>query len=336
MNGAPLELVTRVLRSVSGPVAVTGATGWLGGVATSLLYRALGDDASHRVLPFASRATQITVDDGRTVDVLPLASLPTAEARPEVVLHFAFVTRSRLAQLGHPEFIRQNLSVTATVLEAIARHRPRATVVASSGAVYAPDRFLQTDLAAEPYGTLKYLDELAFRSAVADTGGSLAVPRIFSVAAASTPHPDTYALGNMITMAQAGSPIDIRARGPVRRAFCGVDEVIALALWAATGRPGTTTFDTSGEPTELGELAHVVARVNARTPDAIVREFDASLAEDDYTGDSTAMRGFAREAGMRLRSLEELVQLASDGLRLSARPGYPKVVAPQPGDHAVR
>ena len=116
-----------MLRDTTGPIAVTGATGWFGSVATNLLYRALGDDAPARVLPFASRRRQLTLTDGRTIDVRPLSDLADAP-RPEVMLHFAFLTRARLADVGHAAFVHQNAAITETVLDAVARHRPRLTV----------------------------------------------------------------------------------------------------------------------------------------------------------------------------------------------------------------
>ena len=302
-----------MLRDISGPIAVTGATGWFGSVATTLLYRALGEDAPERVLPFASRPRQLTLTDGRIIDVRPLSDLGDGPS-PEVVLHFAFLTRARLADVGHAAFVRQNATITETVLDAIALHRPRLTVATSSGAVYGPDGAPQTDLQAEPYGTLKHRDEVAFREAVGAVGGSLAVPRVFSVAAEVTPDPGTYALGSMIQMAQSGGPIDVRARGLVRRSFCGVDEVIAVSLWAAH-RGGTTVFDTGGEPTELGRLAELVAREHGLPESTVRRCVDPSAPVDDYTGDGTVMAALAEDARLRLRSLEELVRLASRGMR---------------------
>jgi UDP-glucuronate decarboxylase len=319
----PVDLLTEAFRGTAEIVAVTGATGWFGASALDLLYEALGDRAPARVVGYASSQREVAVSDGRVVKVRPLADLLTQDPRPTTVLHCAFLTRDKVAELGIDSYVSQNVAITATVCGAIAEHKPRHVVAMSSGAVYSPTGGMESgalvsDLRADPYGTLKHLDELAFRSVTRDVGGVVVIPRVFSVAGARMTKPGLYALGSMIRMAAAGGQIEVQARGPVFRSYCAVDEVVALALWAAlSGRH--TTFDSCGTVVEMGELAGVVARAHGLADDVVRRTWDPRLAADRYVGDGRLMEELAGEAGMCLRPLPDLVRETS--VWLTGQPG---------------
>jgi len=306
----PVDLVADALRGTDELVAVTGATGWFGAVALDLLYKALGDQAAARVVGYASSVREVVVSDGRTVTVRSLIDLVSQDPPPTALLHFAFLTRDKIAALGVDRYASQNVTITATVLAAIAKHKPRHVVVASSGAVYSSTGRLVSDLRADPYGTLKHLDELAFRAAMGDVGGVCVIPRVFSVAGARMTKPGLYALGSMIGMATVGGPIEVQARGPVFRSYCGVDEVVALSLWLAlSGRDAV--FDTCGTIVEIGDLAALVAQVHDLDVGVVRRTWDPDLVADRYFGDGRLMEELASEAGLLLRPLPALVRETS-------------------------
>jgi nucleoside-diphosphate-sugar epimerase len=306
----PVDLVSDVIRGTDEIVAVTGATGWLGAVALDLLYEALGDGASTRVVGYASSPREVVVSDGRAVRVRPLVDLTSQAPPPTTLLHFAFLTRDKVAALGVDAYTSQNIAITATVLDAIAKHKPRYVVIASSGAVHSPTGQLVSDLRSDPYGTLKHVDELAFRAATKDVGGVCVIPRVFNVAGARMKKPGLYALGSMIEMAAAGGPIEVRASGQVLRSYCGVDEVVALALWTAlSGRDAV--FDTCGAVVEIGELALMVAHEYGLDADVVQRTWDRDVVSDRYVGDGRFMEALALEAGLSFRSLPSLVRETS-------------------------
>jgi len=315
----PTELVASLLAPGDGIIAVTGATGWFGATALDLLYDALGEDAPRRVLAYASSERSMTVRDGRHVEALALAELARSTATPDVLLHFAYLTRDKAGELGVDRYIAENIAITTTVLDAIAQLRPRRVVITSSGAVYGPGRGLVHDVLGDPYGALKRLDELAFRAAADEVGASCVIPRVFSVAGPRMTKPDRYALGTMLAMARAGGPVVIRSDHPVVRSYCGVDEVVALALWESFGGV-SSTFDTGGHVVEMAGLATTVARYAGGC--AVRRPtFDPSAAEDRYVGDLNAMPRLASRAGLTLRSLSELVAVTGHSLKTSAELG---------------
>lgn len=316
----PVDLVTHLFRGTGERVAVTGASGWFGSVALDLLYEAFGDEAPTLVTAYASRPRELVVADGRRLQLLPLGELGSQDPAPTTLLHFAFLTRDKVEALGVEAYTSQNLAITLTVLDAIAKHRPRRVVVASSGAVRSDTGRLVSDLRTNPYGALKHLDELAFRAATLQVGGVCVIPRVFSVAGPRMTKPGLYALGEMIQMAAAGGPIEVRAQGPVYRSYCGVDEVVALALWAAhAGRE--IGFDSGGTVVEVGELGAVVAQVHGLTPDAVHRTWDPTVAAERYVGDGSAMEALAAEAGLPLRSLPDLVRETAAWLEATGSAG---------------
>jgi len=305
----PLELVTSLLADRDETFAVTGATGWFGATAMDLLYGALGGRAPAQVVGYASTARRLTLSDGRSVPVRPLSQL-SADPPPSVLLHFAFATKDRAAELGLADYVLRNVAITTAVLGAVRRHRPGHVVVASSGAVYAPGRELVDDVAGEPYGALKRLDELAFRAAADEVGATLVVPRVFSVAGPRMTKPEKYALGDMLAAAREGRPVVVRADRPVYRSYCGVDEVVALCLWAALGGRGMT-FDTGGEVVEMADLARTAAE-STGTGSTVVRDrFDPSAAVDRYVGDARDWNAAVASAGLRTRPLADLVAATS-------------------------
>lgn len=347
----PADLVADALRGTDEVFAVTGATGWFGSVALDLLYGALGDQAADRVAGYASSPRLVTLSDGVSVMVRPLADLLTQDPPPTTLLHCAFLTRDKLGALGRNAYTARNVAITATVVGAIARHRPRHVVSFSSGAVYsetsesgasasaaarasaaalpsdavlASGAALVSDLRADPYGTLKGLDELVLRAATRDAGGVCVTPRVFSVAGARMTKPGLYALGSLIEMAAAGGPIEVRSRGRVFRSYCGVDEVVALALWAALRRRDLV-FDTSGTVVEIGELARLVAHVHGLGSDVVRRTWSSDVVADRYVGDGAQMDALAAQAGLDLRPLSKLVRDTSSWL--TAEQPRPRVPA---------
>ena len=303
------------LRDGDERIAVTGATGWLGRVTLDLLRAALGEEAfAGRVAPYASRA--------RTVDGIEVRALPTlgdAEPPPDVLLHYAFVTRELVAERGLEAYVAANLEISLAVLRALSRGGVRGLFYTSSGAVYGAGGALETDLRANPYGALKHLDELAFAQACKDAGTGCAIARVFNVSGPHMAKPRLFALGDLVLRAQAGEPLTISARHPVRRSFVAAADVAALGLSLALAGEDAC-FDTAGERVvEIGELAEIVRAEIAGDTLPIDRDYDPHGPAHEYAGRAGEMAALARRHGVRLAPLEQQIRETAAGL-----------VAPQP------
>lgn len=294
-----------VIRGSGLRFAVTGATGWLGRAACEVLAAALGPEevAAGRLQAYASRARPVELDAGVEVAVRPLGELGAAEF--DVLLHYAYITRERVGDDVNA-YISANVAISAQVLDAVARVRPRAVVYASSGA--AVDRATgrgASDLAGNPYGTLKHLDELAFRRAAADAGGRALVLRVYNVAGPWILKPEAFVLSDLIGQARAGGPLVLRAQRPVVRSYVDVEDLAAVAVgWAVDDGAGDDVVaETAGaEVVEVGELA---ARVAPGV--AISRTWDPDAEPDRYVGDGAALAALAARVGVPLRGLDEQI-----------------------------
>lgn len=297
--------------------AVTGATGWLGRATLEHLERLLGPDLLvAEVGAFASRPTTILLDSGTRVAVRPLEELVTTPH--ERLIHLAFVTRERLADMGLEAYLSANLRITAAVTAAIRRQRPRGVFYSSSGAVHATLATDVPEVTSDPYGVLKVLDELAVRRIAGDVGAACAVGRIFNMAGPWLTKPEVFALGDLIWQGVGNGRIIVRAQGPVRRSFIDVEDVAALAvLLASEAAESDIVMDLAGDrPIEIGELALRVADALALAPDAVER-VDPTGPPDDYVGDGEAVKVYAARRGLRLRPLDE--QLTRSVAYLSSR-----------------
>ena len=297
--------------------AVTGASGWLGRTALDLLARVLGEEAFlAQVNGFASTAKSVGLRGGLEVPLRPLSALVDHDHPPTHILHFACLTRDRVADMGVGPYVQGNLGITGVVLDAVQRYRPRGILVASSGAVYAPDGGFAVDVARNPYGSLKYQEELLLRRAAGDVGARSVVARVFSVSGAYMTKPELYVLGDLVLRALAGSPLVLRATGRVYRSYCAAADVVTLALACLLDESGPpdTVFDSGGTVVEVGQLAERVCGALGMPVTLIERSIGTDVAPDRYVGDLDQMATLASEHGLPLKSLGDQILETADFL----------------------
>ena len=298
--------------------AVTGASGWLGRTALHLLDDVLGPSFAERVRAFVGRPRDVELANGTTIAGEPIDALPSAVDSSTIVLHFAFLTRDR-AKEGDA-YIRANLEITSLVLAALG-FGVRGLLYASSGAVYRRDGSgeLVTDLAGDPYGTLKHLDELAFRQACSDHGIRCVVERFFSVSGPYITKPELYALGNLILQATGGR-IEVRARHVVRRSYVAALDAVAVGLAALVdpNAPAEQTLDSGGIEIEVGDLAALVAQWAGDVP--VQRTLDEPGRVDRYVAATEPMAALAAAYGVRLSPIEEQIAQTARWLRRAGSP----------------
>jgi nucleoside-diphosphate-sugar epimerase len=310
----PRQLADR-LADVAGTFHVTGATGWFGRTALELLDHALGRGSTGRVHAYASATRPVKLRTGAVVVARPLVELASAIRPGDVVLHFAFRTREQAAE-GIEQYIFDNVAITGHVVAALEGVPCAGLLYASSGAVHDGSGGRVADLAGDPYGTLKHLDELVFTTACAASGARCAIARVFASSGPYMTKPRNYALGDLVLQALAGEPLRIRSAAPVLRSYAAVGDVVAVGLGhlvASEGEP-IVAFDATSTAVEVGELAERI-RVVLGAEVAIERpERDGSLS-NRYVGDPTAFTAMARRHGVTLAGLEEQIERTADWLR---------------------
>lgn len=290
---------------------VTGATGWFGTATLHILDAALAESSGRRLRAFAASGRRVRLRTGRTVDIMPLATLPelATTGQPICVLHFAYLMRHLAAELGRDEFVRQNRGITATMLRGLEHLRPTAFAFASSGAVYAPTGELVDDLEQDPYATLKHLDEVVFEQRCLELGVRCILGRVFSVGGPFMPDRERFVLGNLVDRARAGEPLVIRARHELWRSYVGLGDVLSLFLAEALdGTEPVVRFDTGGEVVEAAELAERVLGALEVPPVEIRRELDPGATPDRYVGDGRSFEELAARHGHPLTPLDEQIR----------------------------
>lgn len=304
------------IRSSGLTFAVTGATGWLGRAAAEVVARALGEDAvDGRLHLYASRSRELRLDSGIALPVKPLAALGGTQV--DVLLHFAFVTREFAADYGTPEYVMANLGITARVLGALRARPPAFVGYASSGAATGALRAGRLDVSADPYGTLKVMDELMLRTACADVGARSLVVRVFNIAGPWLEKTGAFAISDLIRQVADGGPVRIRARRPVVRSYVDVEDVVSLMLATALDAsvPDGITVETAGEiEVEMRALAEHVKQALGRPDVAIERDVDAAAAADRYVGDGRSFAALAARTGVPLRPLDAQIARTAQGM----------------------
>jgi nucleoside-diphosphate-sugar epimerase len=322
MEGVPDWLGSR-LGDGSDRFVITGASGWLGRVALELLADAMTEEGFvRRVSAVAGSEQAIVLRSGRVVTAIALADAARLLEPADHILHFGYLTKDRVSDLGVERYVTVNIGITGAVLALIERWRPKGLFYASSGAVYGRAPGLETDVSANPYGALKHIDELVLRRACADMGSRSVVARVFSVAGAYMTKPELYALGDMIRQARTTGTIAIRTARPVFRSFMGVADLVTLGLASLLAGDGQgvwaddddVVFDSGGPVLEMAELAAAVGDALGIADLRVTRSLDPGLEADRYVGDPAECDRRLRRHGIRPTALADLIRQTAAGL----------------------
>lgn len=301
--------VHRTLRERETTYAITGATGWLGRATLAALFEALGDDA--RVTAYASSAQDIMLGSGRTIRTAPIADLRSLRSEaPVTFLHYAFITKDRVADSSLDDYVRVNRDLDQAVIAAMENNTTAGLFLPSSGAVYGPGRSRQTDLAADPYGALKLEQEDRFAGLGIEA--PLVIARVFNLSGPFINKHGAYALASIINDVLRGGPIVLKASNSVIRSYIHVADLIALVLADLTRGPARASvvrFDTAGEEeVELGDLARRAAAVLERPELPIERPAVRPEPVNRYVGDGGDMAARMLANGLAVRNLDTQIR----------------------------
>jgi nucleoside-diphosphate-sugar epimerase len=305
----PEPLAAR-LRESGYRVLVTGASGWLGQAAVEMVAQALGPAWPARVLCFGSSARTLPLRGGRVAAQRPLAEMAALPTRPSVLLHFAYLTREKVADRSPADYVATNRAISQQAAEAAARVGVDRVFLSSSGAVYAALAAPASDDPALLYGRLKLEDEALFaRFADQAAGRRLLTARLFNLSGPYINKLGSYALASFIEQARRGGRIEIRAAHPVIRSYTSAENLLGVAFGAllAEGGEPAQCFDTAGEiEVEVQELADVVrAAVNPAA--SVQRAAYSPAGADRYVGDGRLYHELAARHGVTAHGLRQQV-----------------------------
>jgi UDP-glucuronate decarboxylase len=274
--------VIQSLQAADQRIIITGAGGWLGMATLELLHNALGEDFAHRVYAFGSSARDIHLRGGVTVRQHPLGELSRLKPERSLLLHFAFLTKDRVAGLDEEAYRAANRALSETVHDALDKIGVDAVFVASSGAAYSA-RDPSANAALRLYGELKREDEDRFAAWAECRGRTAVIGRIFNVAGPYINKHQHYALAAFILDAIAERPVRVNAPHQVVRGFVAIRELMSLVFATLLdAQRQVLRFDTGGVAMELAEVAEIVA--NTLGVAGAVRAAITSERIDHYAG----------------------------------------------------
>jgi len=285
---------------------VLGAGGWFGSTLLNLIEESATEA---RVLGLTGRPRRVTV--GRREWALGGWDWDAVTRfAPTVVVNCAFRTRERVDQLGYQRYVAENVGLSSQFLRTLALPSVEAAVTVSSGAAVMPTGDPH-DVEHNPYGHLKWAEEVLSREVADAHGAAFVVCRAWSVSGPFVKRPLDYAFSELISQAAAGRVL-IRAPHEVWRRYTGVDDLLAACI-ALAGEGWSGDVDSGGSLVELAELArNIVGEV--RPGIEIERPVADGSPPDHYHTDDVSWRIACERLRLVPASLGEQIRRAATGL----------------------
>lgn len=302
-----------------GLLVITGATGWVGRTAAHELQRSLSPEKFlDRVRLFASRSGSI-LSTGYTdlspfrIPVFPLKDLPDLAASESLnaLLHTAFLTRDRVSQFGQDDYVATNRWITAQVASAATASPQARAVVISSGAAAFYDQELGPDLAADPYGVLKWEEEQLLSSLLPTS----LVLRLYALSGRFIREPGRFALGDFLLKALRKQPISLDSPNPVLRSYANASDITTFAwrwLFNHNVHNSSNILAATSCTTNLYDLASLITRLYDLPP--VQSTIDQAAVPHSYIADSEPFLTAMKKHNLLPMTLEQQVSDTFNGL----------------------
>jgi nucleoside-diphosphate-sugar epimerase len=238
----------------------------------------------------------------------------TLENHRSILLHFAYLTKEKVANMPLSEYFATNRSISQSTKDAAEKIGVDCVLLMSSGAVYQAIASSNTPEVVQPYGALKLEDEALFsRFAHEGEGRKVTTVRLFNLSGPHINKLGSYALASFIEQARCrdtDAVIKVNADHPVIRSYTGVESLLSVAfahLLDDTADP-YVCFDTAGDrEVEVQELAETIRSI-VNPSIGIARPILTSARADRYVGDGASYRSLAARYGVHLDDLEQQVR----------------------------
>ena len=245
---------------------LTGAGGWFGKTALYEYEQRYGAETLREdVFAFASKSRWVDFGSAHgPIQALDLRDIRSIEA-PTGLLHLAFLTRDRIAEVGLNTYISTNRAITAAVREVLEAN---------------------PTIPADPYASLKQEEEALWRKEAQQR--MAVVFRVYAASGRMMVEPERFALGDLLLQALAGQQLQIKARHRVERSYVHVGSLMQLA-WAMLKQPKPNGFygvDACVDRIDLLELAQAISHTfGLQAPSHAI---NPDLPVDRYGGNGQA------------------------------------------------
>ncbi len=251
---------------------ITGSTGWLGVATLNFIEKFFAN--KFKIIAISSSQNQLILDSQRIINLQNFSSNFRHDKEIDI-LHFAYLTKDKIALMGQENYLKKTNEITQTIQEIILNNRVRSLIYISSGAVYKPDNL---------YSTQKIKDENLFKNLANSQNFNLLIPRLFNIGGAYIKNFSDYAISNFIIQAIENSQININSSNLVYRSYIEIfDFCKILCHWLLDENPSKIfEFDTAGlEIIEVEDLAKIIScKIN--NAKITRKNIDKSASPDNY------------------------------------------------------
>ena len=309
----------QILRNILGisnlgkeTVVVTGANGWLGKSAVSVL---ASEFSNYRVI-----ALSRNIDHNKSNnDLIYMSYDDFSKDDSEIsgLIHTAFMTKNYIEEIGPIEYIDQNTKIHNWLMNFIELKNPNWTVAISSGATKQYIDKVEADLPivdSDLYGKMKLEEEEALLSSEIP---NVAIGRLWAASGRYMQNHKIYALGQFIEAALNGKNIKIASREPVYRRYIDAEDFMKVLVMTALDSK-RTLFDSGGILTTIENLAQEVAKFfNNKNNSKIEIEYDKkklSIENANYFANSEKFIELQSRFKIQERSITEQIERTSSAI----------------------
>ena len=309
----------QILRNILGisnlgkeTVVVTGANGWLGKSAVSVL---ASEFSNYRVI-----ALSRNIDHNKSNnDLIYMSYDDFSKDDSEItgLIHTAFVTKNYIEEIGPIEYIDQNTKIHNWLMNFIELKNPNWTVAISSGATKQYIDKVEADLPivdSDLYGKMKLEEEEALLSSEIP---NVAIGRLWAASGRYMQNHKIYALGQFIEAALNGKNIKIASREPVYRRYIDAEDFMKVLVMTALDSK-RTLFDSGGILTTIENLAQEVAQsFNNKNNSKIEIEYgikNLSIENANYFANSEKFLELQSKFNIQERSITEQIERTSSAI----------------------
>jgi len=283
-------------------VLITGASGWFGRTAT-LMFHNMGiplflTGSHNRKIEYLGHSFEIQEWNLQEIE----------RFQPTIVIDCAYLTREFAEGVSLDEYTAINRELLDRIVEISKWACIRKIISFSSGAAYPyVVGEATTGIDEDPYGYLKHETELRLTNEIDSAHQNISIPRVWSVSGALVTKIQGFAFSDLISQARKGQ-IVISSDRKVLRRYCGIDEVIALAM--SNSAELSPVFDTGGESIEIRDLAQRVRSVIDPTT-SISRINPSNGESNDYRSSNLDWLARCSELKFEPMTLDEQISLVS-------------------------
>lgn len=288
-------------------ILITGASGWLG--RNSIRYFLNNGFASNNLILVGSRNRKIEINKDMFVEILDFEQISNLINNEELmgIIHLAYLTKDYSNQ-NLDNYIKTNLELTNKIVKILHLNRPTWMVYVSSGAIYSnyEKQLIENDIKSNPYGYLKYRDEIKFTETCKILDINLTIGRLWGSMGIDFINAKKYAVGEFMINALTGKDIIIKSNRNVYRTYCDSEQFVEMCIRSAISIKHTL-FDSKGEIVEIEKLAVKIKELLNPKINIIRDKFDKNLTPDDYYARNDTFFDLSRNLNLEILSLKDQI-----------------------------